>query len=224
MSCSDSWLNLGEYLLGLDVAGVPTSQTVLHKRPPQHRRGCWKKAWEPSLFSQQTSFQLGVVTQTPLLHACHGISNSLGIWPDLVQYLPNPATCWQKRCYAFPCWFWISFALLMTLNIKLTSRLKMSWRASSVTLHAWATEIALMTFLRRKNGNPMKASSATLHAWATEIAPMTFLRKKNGNPMKASSATLHAWVTEIAPMTFLRRKNRNPMKASSVTLHAEPLK
>ena len=43
ISCSDFWRNLGEYDMAEMLAGVPTSQTVLHKRPSQHRWGCLVK-------------------------------------------------------------------------------------------------------------------------------------------------------------------------------------
>ena len=135
------------------------------------------------------------------------------------QVVRNPAPCWEKGCYAFPWLFWIVLSIAHDSESG-WSLPWMSWKASSATLRAWATEIALMTFPRRMKRNPMKASSMTVCTWATEIALMTFLRRKNRNPMKASSATLHAWATEIALMTFLRRKNRNPMKASSVTVRA----
>ena len=43
ISCSDFWRNLGECHMAKMLAGVPTSQTALRKRPPQHCWGCWRK-------------------------------------------------------------------------------------------------------------------------------------------------------------------------------------
>ena len=41
--CSDFLRDLGEYHIAEMLDGVSASQTVLHKRPPQHSWGCWRK-------------------------------------------------------------------------------------------------------------------------------------------------------------------------------------
>jgi len=81
-------------------------------------------AWRPSLLGRRASFRLGVVPRAPLLRACRGVADSLGVWPDLVGCLPGPASCWGRliggswflvgcllgpaslwegRCCSFPC-------------------------------------------------------------------------------------------------------------------------